>query len=219
MRETTEATANSSADDPDELVDRKLLGSTIQALRKQQGLTMVQLAKGAGVSQPYISEIEAGKAMPSLYVLYALAQQLGSTPVNLLRRTSDSVGVNVVASTEGTRYPIRTSNNGGHFRAILTIGSISVTEFNATEEDDIEGDFSHEGIEMVYVAEGSLQITVADEQPVLLHEGDVMTYAGELPHSWKVVGSRQVRVLQVVDSPHFPQFTHPMGSNRDVEPE
>ncbi|OJF92433.1 helix-turn-helix domain-containing protein [Pararhizobium antarcticum] len=50
--------------------------SRIRTLRNYRGLTMSQLAKAAGISQPYLSEIEAGKKTGSVDVLKRIAVAL-----------------------------------------------------------------------------------------------------------------------------------------------
>ena len=62
------------------------LGRRIRALRKERGLTQEQLAYTAdGISSKgYLSEIEAGKRLPSLNALAAIAERLGVEPFELL---------------------------------------------------------------------------------------------------------------------------------------
>lgn len=191
--------------------DLRSLGFSINVLRKQQGTTMVELAREAGVSQSYISEIETGKAMPSLAVLYSIAEQLGSTPANLLRTPADTaVGVNLTSSEQGTIHPIVSDNpDRGFFRAILTVGSFSLTEFVASPSDRIEGYFTHAGHECIYVAQGQLSVNIEGQEPVVLQQGDVLTYPAEIPHSWQTRGDEQVRVLQLLDRLGTSQVRHP----------
>ncbi|NED64690.1 helix-turn-helix transcriptional regulator, partial [Streptomyces sp. SID10244] len=54
-----------------------MLGTTIREVRKTRGLTMVQLAELAGVSQGLISQVENGRADPSLETLRRIAEALG----------------------------------------------------------------------------------------------------------------------------------------------
>lgn len=49
----------------------------IKILRNHHGLTQVQLAKKAGISRPYLAEIETGKKDGSLRAMKALADVLG----------------------------------------------------------------------------------------------------------------------------------------------
>ena len=51
--------------------------SPVRAWRDHRGLTQQQLAQAAGISVPYLSQIESGKRNGSTEVLAALAKQLG----------------------------------------------------------------------------------------------------------------------------------------------
>lgn len=56
-----------------------LLSDTIKTLRRRSGLTQVELAQRAGVSQSAVSLIEKGKMQPSAEVYAALVGALGLT--------------------------------------------------------------------------------------------------------------------------------------------
>jgi transcriptional regulator with XRE-family HTH domain len=67
--------------------DRKsdaALGKRIASLRKQRGLTQVELAKKLGVAQPILSNYEHGKLRPNHQVLAALAKALAVSTDELL---------------------------------------------------------------------------------------------------------------------------------------
>jgi DNA-binding XRE family transcriptional regulator len=49
----------------------------VRVWREYRGLTQQQLAQAAGISVPYLSQIESGKRMGSTEVLAALAKGLG----------------------------------------------------------------------------------------------------------------------------------------------
>ena len=55
-------------------------GETIRSLRKRKGIAQLYAAAGAGVSQGYLSRIEAGKATPSTAIVVRLAQVVGVDP-------------------------------------------------------------------------------------------------------------------------------------------
>lgn len=56
----------------------------IKKLRKAKGWTQTRLSKESGVSQTYISELEAGKSCPSLPVVIKLATALNVKMVDLI---------------------------------------------------------------------------------------------------------------------------------------
>lgn len=58
---------------------RKRIGERIRQLRKQQGVSQVELAEKAGLSQPHIVRIEQGRYSVGLDILQAIAKALGCT--------------------------------------------------------------------------------------------------------------------------------------------
>ena len=58
---------------------RKRIGERIRLLRKQQGVSQVELAEKAGLSQPHIVRIEQGRYSVGLDILQAIAKVLGCT--------------------------------------------------------------------------------------------------------------------------------------------
>lgn len=61
----------------------KLFGERVRALRSRRGLTQVQLADGAQVSEEWIRRIERGEASPSFDTIEAIAAALDAKPVEL----------------------------------------------------------------------------------------------------------------------------------------
>ena len=59
------------------------LGEAIHALRKKRGLNQVELAQKAGLTQAYISQLEAGKGEPKLQALREICRVL-ETPLAFL---------------------------------------------------------------------------------------------------------------------------------------
>ena len=69
---------------PDEIVRRELGGeSPIKLLREHRGRTQQELANQAGISKPYLSQIETGKRQGTVETLSALARSL-DVPLDVL---------------------------------------------------------------------------------------------------------------------------------------
>lgn len=65
---------------PAEMVDRILSGeSPVRAWREHRGLSTLELASQAGITQPYLSQIETGKRVGGINTMKRLAQALGVT--------------------------------------------------------------------------------------------------------------------------------------------
>jgi XRE family transcriptional regulator, master regulator for biofilm formation len=61
------------------------LRTVLRTLREQRGLTQDQVASRAGVTKPYLSQLESGaRKNPSLPVLKRLAKALGVPVTELL---------------------------------------------------------------------------------------------------------------------------------------
>ena len=65
-------------------------GNPVRVWREHRGLTQQQVAKAAGISVPYLSQIESGKRKGSVAVLSAIAGELKITLEDVL----DTGGVN-----------------------------------------------------------------------------------------------------------------------------
>lgn len=57
--------------------ERQRIGARIAELRKAKGMSQLQLAEAAGLKQPNIARIEAGKYSTTLDVLTKIADALG----------------------------------------------------------------------------------------------------------------------------------------------
>lgn len=62
---------------------RHLIGEQLRLARLERGETLKQVADRAGVSTPYLSEIERGRKEPSSEILSALAGSLDSSLLDL----------------------------------------------------------------------------------------------------------------------------------------
>lgn len=69
---------------PEEIMRRELAGeSPIKLWRERRGLTQQELARRAGISKPYLSQIETGKRQGTIETLSALARSL-EVPMDVL---------------------------------------------------------------------------------------------------------------------------------------
>ena len=59
-------------------------GKRVRELREQQGLTQDALAEMAGISRPYLAQIEAGKRRMALHVAWNVAQAMNRSIEELL---------------------------------------------------------------------------------------------------------------------------------------
>ena len=94
------------------------IGEYIREQREQAKISMRQLAQSAGVSNPYLSQIERGLYEPSANVLKSIAKALGIAPEKLYaiagwlgdeKRDADGAGVEAAIRTD-LRKPLHFLN-------------------------------------------------------------------------------------------------------------
>lgn len=176
------------------------LGAALRRLRKAQGLTLQQLASRCGLSQPFLSQLENGKAMPSLMALHNVAQALKTTAHSLLQ-PPERPEVSLVRDGEGETYEL---TEGGSVR-FLCRGDAHLMEPNEVVFEPGAGTVNagHEGEEVLYILEGNLRVELDDSDPVELARGDVLTYPATTPHTMTAVGQAGCRFLVVTSPPSF----------------
>ena len=71
-------------------------GKCLSQIRREQGITQVELAKKLGVPQSFISKVETGERSLRVYEQFAYAEALGISVEDLVRRleTVLSGGIN-----------------------------------------------------------------------------------------------------------------------------
>ncbi|MGS2618109.1 helix-turn-helix domain-containing protein [Micromonospora sp. LZ34] len=70
---------------------RRVIGGVLRRLRLRQGRTLREVAVAAGVSVPYLSEIERGRKEASSEVLAAICRALGIRLSDLLEEARDDL--------------------------------------------------------------------------------------------------------------------------------
>src|SRR5512138_1317680 len=60
------------------------LGARVRALREELGVTQERFAWDCDLDKGYVSQVESGKRLPSLQVVFSFAKRLGVEPADLL---------------------------------------------------------------------------------------------------------------------------------------
>ncbi|WP_084495829.1 helix-turn-helix domain-containing protein [Nocardia shimofusensis] len=70
---------------------REVLGERLRTLRLEQRETLVEIARRAGISPQYLSEVERGRKEPSSEMIAAVAGALGITLIGLTVQITDDL--------------------------------------------------------------------------------------------------------------------------------
>ncbi len=178
----TAAAASPDAPPPPESAVHSV-GGRIRDMRRARSFTLVQLAEAAGLSHPFLSQLERGLANPSMASLERIARALGTSQVELLSVDEPRTGavpapVSVVRAGEGTVGPY--SEGTGR---MLVDGARAFHPLEYIGANVEYGDrFTHDEDEWIYVLSGGVEVDLAGEPPLRLHASDAVYITGGTAH-------------------------------------
>lgn len=194
------------------------MGDRLRRARTSRGLSLRAVAKRLGVSPSLISQVETGRAMPSVSTLYALATELGisldellfvdappapptpptavSTPEPIddplprdpVQRASSRVKIGLGSGVSWERLTTESLRNVDFLYVTYEVGGAS------SPEDAFQ---RHRGQEWGYVVSGTLQVNIGFDEFVL-GAGDAITFDSAVPHRLSNPGDEPVRAIWFV---------------------
>ena len=180
--------------------EAEAMGARIRSLRKERGLTLVQLALASGMSQPFLSLAERGHARLSLASMAKLSRALGVPSGSLLARPPAAritgLGVDVVAR-DAPRLP---EGDRTVWQLAQLPGGLFGTEFWGRDPQFSEYAV-HEEDEFLYLLDGVLEVGLEDGTVHRLSPGDTLTLAAGVAHGWRAPYRDGYRVITVTAAP------------------
>jgi transcriptional regulator with XRE-family HTH domain len=166
------------------MFDLAKLGTHVQGLRHDRGMTLAELASAAEVSVSMLSSVERGQKAATVVVLSRIAGGLGVRLADLIADTEPSrMIVRRAADQDAVEEP------GGWRRTIVSpvVPGVNFEWIRTTLPGGCDaGEFpayapgSHE---FVVVETGTLRLRVADEV-INLSAGDSVYFAADAPHAY-----------------------------------
>ncbi|MFF0488539.1 helix-turn-helix domain-containing protein [Nocardia sp. NPDC004068] len=171
-------------------------GDQLRALRKKRGLSTRELASLAGISQPFLSQLERGISAPSMITVYRLAEALDVLPGALLPPVTDDV-VTVVRADEGGRVPVAARADAvvGRTLQMRPDNVLEVIEYVIEPGRYIGEWFQLEGDLGVYVVSGTLLVEVEGAGSFELGPRDFIAHSAAMRHRWFLVGDEPAHVV------------------------
>ncbi len=194
--------------DPHDLKDREraisleaAIGNEVRLFRRQQNMTVAELAKVAGLSTGMLSKIENGVTSPSLGTLQSLSDALQVPVTSFFRRYEEERAATFVKSGEGLKIERRGSRAGHQYQLLgHTVGKdIQVEPYLITlsEKSDVFPLFQHEGVEFLYMLEGELIYRHADKTYTLTR-GDSLFFDADVPHGPEELVELPIQFLSII---------------------
>jgi transcriptional regulator with XRE-family HTH domain len=174
----------------------------LRAERERRGISLRELARRLAISPSAISQIETGRARPSVATLWAIVTELGMSLDDLFapeRRSPQAPSLPVVSAeareklqlAPGVRWERLTANDDPDVDFIW----VAYEAGGSSSADDAM--IRHAGREYGLVLSGRLEVTVGFERTVL-GPGDSISFDSTRPHRLRNAGDEPVTGVWVV---------------------
>ena len=193
------------------------MGDRLRQARAARGLSLRRLAEVLGVSPSLISQVETGRAKPSVNTLYALATELGISLDTLLfmdteppsRHAGDEPAGEVFEAVlphdpvqrAASRPSIRLGSGVVWERltseSIRNVDFLHVTYEVGGESSPADAFQRHSGQEWGYVLSGALTVRIGFDEFVL-QPGDAISFDSATPHRLFNAGDVPARAVWFV---------------------
>lgn len=188
-----------AADTPESADDAltRTVGARIREAREASGTTLRSLAGMVGVSPGMLSQIETGRARPSVGTLWALVSELGlSLDAVFPEGGGRDPGVVPVVQRAGAREALELSG-GVRWEQLGSPDDTGMVFAHVTYAPGVEGELPqarHRGREYGYLLSGRLAVEV-DGRTIELGPGDAISFGSDAPHRFHSVGEEPARAV------------------------
>lgn len=181
------------------------IGTQVREFRQKLDMTVVELAKVAGLSAGMLSKIEHGLTSPSLSTMQSLAKALHVPVTALFRRFEEERDASFVKAGEGLKIE-RRGTRAGHQYQLLghTVGKAIGMEpylITLTDESDVFPIFQHSGVEFLYMLEGEVSYRHGSKT-YIMQPGDSLIFDADAPHGPEELRELPVRFLSIIVYPN-----------------
>ncbi len=162
------------------------IGDSLKEIRKQKQLTLKQLADKTELSAAYLSKLENDHTSPNLINLQKICEALQITMADFLNEKSEETPRIVKSSA---RPDLFTTGSGILYQLIFDRSAKTKIISMKIQKDNYKEEMSwgHHDDELGIVAEGSLVVTIGEDNFVLL-PGDFIYIKAHEVHHYKKVG-------------------------------
>jgi len=178
------------------------LGQKLKELRLKNNLTLQELAISSGLSTALLSKVENDIITPPIPTLWKIAKTLNINIGFFFREDSEEAKDYVITKHNKRKIVYREGSKHGYVYESLAYGKKNVIMepfvVTLTQENRRGGElFSHEGEELVYVIEGSVEFILEDKSFVL-EKGDSVYFNSYLKHRLAAAKGDSAKTLQVI---------------------
>jgi len=182
---TTDLEGAKTEEDPGQELSL-IVGRNLRRLRTKRGHSLERLAKLSGVSRAMLGQVETGKSVPSISILWKISSAL-QVPFATLMAVSETSGP-VLLKKEDAKI-LESSDGKFSSRALFPFDEERRVEFYElkihplhTEDADPHAAGTYENI---FVAKGLVEIGIEGEAPQILRQGDALLFKADVRHHYR----------------------------------
>ncbi|PJZ55857.1 helix-turn-helix domain-containing protein [Leptospira barantonii] len=177
----------------------EVVKENLKLIRHTKGFSLDKLASRCGVSRAMLSQIEQGKSVPTISVLWKIANGL-NVPFSELLKEKGTEGI-IVMKAENTKV-LFSSSKVFSSRALFPYNGNRKTEFYELilKPGGIEVAESHQSgtTENIVVVSGKLRLRVG-EKVVELEPKDSVFFRADIPHEYSNPTDQETLMYLVMD--------------------
>jgi len=176
------------------------MGKRIKKIRENLGFSIKDLSIMIGVTSSLISQIERGKAFPSIVTLKKVANALHTTVGELIGENED-LDHHPLLKPDQRRF-VKKNKNGTSLHMLSYHDPSKQIEpylIQFKKNSDSEGIMTSNfpGQEFCYVVKGSFEAVVNDQQ-YNLDNGDGFYFNSNQPHQFKNISDNEAELLWII---------------------
>lgn len=157
------------------------LGQRIRHIRTRQNLTLKDVASITNLTESLISQIETGKANPSIGSLIAISKALNVGIVSFFDDQKKKIPNPVIRQNE--RSVVHTKSGITYYLLVPEGDEIPLevlyVEYEKGSSTEVLN--THEGFECGFILEGKLEVQIGESR-YILNRGDTITYKSTDAH-------------------------------------
>ncbi len=182
----------------------RALGNQIRSLRRQQDLSVTDLASAAGISTGMLSKIENGAISASLATLQSISTVLQAPLSSLFASFEERQDCSYVPVGRGVTIERRGSKVGHVYQLLGHVlrGDVAIEPYLITLRNDAAPytSFRHSGIEFIYMLKGEIRYRHGSEV-YALNEGDSLLFDSSALHGPETLSGTETVYLSIIIYP------------------
>lgn len=182
------------------------IGRALRGFRKQQGITVSELAALTDISAGMLSKIENGLTSPSLTTLQTLARALSVPITAFFHRFEEQREAVHTPAGQGAEAQ-RAGTRAGHQYTLLghlahNSSGVIVEPYliTLTDASDTFDTFQHGGVETIYMLDGAVDYRHG-RRVYPLRPGDTLHFDADAPHGPETLRTLPARYLSIIAYP------------------